>query len=42
MKGAIILAAVGDMEAARRAQKMAHNLIEEHRPLVADDDEAAC
>jgi len=42
MKGAIILAAVGDMEAARRAQKMARNLIEEHRPLVADDDEAAC
>lgn len=31
MKGAIILAAVGDMEAAHRAQNMARTLIEEHR-----------
>jgi AcrR family transcriptional regulator len=36
MKGAIILAAVGDGNAARRAQKMARYLIEEHRPAVAD------
>ncbi|MEB3983172.1 TetR/AcrR family transcriptional regulator [Mycobacterium sp. 663a-19] len=34
MKGAIILAAVGDPEAARRAQKMARTLIEEHRPAL--------
>ncbi|CDO88122.1 TetR family transcriptional regulator [Mycobacterium triplex] len=32
MKGAIILAAVGDLDAARRAQKMAIPLIEQHRP----------
>jgi AcrR family transcriptional regulator len=32
MKGAIILAAVGDLEAAHRAQKMARSLIEQHRP----------
>jgi AcrR family transcriptional regulator len=32
MKGAIILAAVGDVNAARRAQKMARALIEAHRP----------
>jgi AcrR family transcriptional regulator len=32
MKGAIILAAVGDPDAARRAQKMARALIEQHRP----------
>lgn len=32
MKGAIILAAVGDMEAARHAQAMARTLIEQHRP----------
>jgi AcrR family transcriptional regulator len=32
MKGAIILAAVGDLEAAHRAQRMARALIEEHRP----------
>jgi hypothetical protein len=31
MKGAIILAAVGDPDAARRAQNMARGLIEEHR-----------
>jgi len=33
MKGAIILAAVGDPDAAHRAQKMARVLIEQHRPL---------
>ncbi|WP_025735264.1 TetR/AcrR family transcriptional regulator [Mycobacterium genavense] len=32
MKGAIVLAAVGDLDAARRAQKMAISLIEQHRP----------
>ena len=32
MKGAIVLAAVGDLNAAQRAQKMAFALIEEHRP----------
>lgn len=32
MKGAIILAAVGDLNAAQRAQKMARPLIEQHRP----------
>jgi AcrR family transcriptional regulator len=32
MKGAIILAAVGDPNAAHRAQKMARALIEQHRP----------
>ncbi len=32
MKGAIILAAVGDLEAAHRAQRMARALIEQHRP----------
>jgi AcrR family transcriptional regulator len=31
MKGAIILAAVGDLDAALRAQRMAHTLIEQHR-----------
>ncbi len=37
MKGAIILAAVGDLNAALRARKMARALIDEHRPpLVAD------
>ena len=41
MKGAIILAAVGDLEAAHRAQAMARLLIENHRPApVADNDEA--
>jgi AcrR family transcriptional regulator len=34
MKGAIILAAVGDLEAAHRAQKMASSLIEQHRPAA--------
>jgi AcrR family transcriptional regulator len=32
MKGAIVLAAVGDLDAAQRAQKMALTLIEQHRP----------
>ncbi|GBG38205.1 TetR/AcrR family transcriptional regulator [Mycobacterium montefiorense] len=42
MKGAIILAAVGDLEAARRAQKMAIVLIEQHRPVeVTEIGEAA-
>ncbi|GAB1814942.1 TetR/AcrR family transcriptional regulator [Mycobacterium sp. MUNTM1] len=41
MKGAIILAAVGDLDAALRARKMARVLIDEHRPpLVADTGEA--
>jgi AcrR family transcriptional regulator len=41
MKGAIILAAVGDLDAALRARKMALALIEEHQaPLVADTGEA--
>jgi AcrR family transcriptional regulator len=34
MKGAIILAAVGDLDAALRARKMAAVLIEEHRPVA--------
>ena len=33
MKGAIILAAVGDLDAALRARKMASVLIAEHRPV---------
>jgi AcrR family transcriptional regulator len=42
MKGAIILAAVGDLDSARRAQKMARVLIEQHRPATtADNVEAA-
>lgn len=41
MKGAIVLAAVGDLDAARRARRMARTLIEEHRPpLVSDTGEA--
>jgi AcrR family transcriptional regulator len=35
MKGAIIVAAVGDLEAAHRAQTMARVLIENHRPIPA-------
>jgi AcrR family transcriptional regulator len=35
MKGAIILAAVGDLDAALRARKMACTLIEQHRPAAA-------
>jgi AcrR family transcriptional regulator len=34
MKGAIILAAVGDPDAAHRAQNMARGLIEQHRPAA--------
>jgi len=37
MKGAIILAAVGDLDAALRARKMARGLIEEHRPVQPED-----
>lgn len=37
MKGAIILAAVGDRDAALRAQKMARSLIQEHRPAAVAD-----
>src|SRR5246500_6088746 len=35
MKGAIILAAVGDLDSALRARKMATALIEEHRPITS-------
>jgi AcrR family transcriptional regulator len=35
MKGAIILAAVGDLDAALRARKMACVLIEQHRPVAS-------
>jgi AcrR family transcriptional regulator len=42
MKGSIISAAEGDLEAAHRAQAMARALIEHHRPAtVADKGEAA-
>jgi AcrR family transcriptional regulator len=41
MKGAIILAAVGDLDAALRAQKMARTLIEQHRPAAGDTGDAA-
>jgi AcrR family transcriptional regulator len=37
IKGAIILAAVGDLDAALRARKMAGVLIEQHRPVVSTD-----
>lgn len=37
MKGAIIMAAVGDQDAAVRARKMACVLIEDHRPISAVD-----
>jgi len=37
MKGAIILAAVGDLDAALRARRMATALIEGHRPLTSSD-----
>ncbi len=37
MKGAIVLAAVGDLDAALRAKKMARSLIEEHRPAIEPD-----
>jgi AcrR family transcriptional regulator len=38
MKGAIVLAAVGDLDAALRAKKMAYGLIEQHRPATLDDE----
>jgi AcrR family transcriptional regulator len=41
MKGAIVLAAVGELDAARRAQKMAIPLIEQHRPAAAEEIEEA-
>jgi AcrR family transcriptional regulator len=41
MKGAIILAAVGDLEAAHRAQAMARVLIEKHQPVFGNG-EARC
>ena len=37
MKGAIILAAVGDLDAALRAREMGCALIERHRPIPAAD-----
>jgi AcrR family transcriptional regulator len=37
MKGAIILAAVGDLDAGLRARKMAGFLIERHRPVAPTD-----
>lgn len=37
MKGAIVLAAVGDLDSALRARKMAVALIEEHRPAAPED-----
>ena len=37
MKGAIILAAVGDLDAALRARRMASALIVEHRPVEPAD-----
>ena len=41
MKGAIVLAAVGDLDSALRAKKMARGLIDEHRPTsLADEGEA--
>lgn len=40
MKGAIIMAAVGDLDAAQHAKKMARVLIEEHRTAATADDAA--
>jgi AcrR family transcriptional regulator len=37
MKGAMILAAVGDLDAALRARRMALSLIDEHRPVEPAD-----
>ena len=37
MKGAIILAAVGELDAAVRARRMACTLIEQHRPVAQED-----
>ena len=36
MKGSIISAAEGDLQAAQRAQAMARDLIERHRPADAN------
>lgn len=36
MKGAIILAAVGDRDSAHRAQSLARTLIEQHRPQLGE------
>lgn len=41
MKGAIILAAVGDRDSAQRAKKMARVLIEQHRPAATVDNVGA-
>lgn len=41
MKGAMILAAVGDSEAAHRAQKMARKLIEQHRTTASATEAAS-
>jgi len=37
MKGAIILADIGDLDAAMRARRMAVDLIEQHRPIAKSD-----
>ncbi len=37
MKGAIVLADVGDLDAALRARRMACALIEQHRPVAPED-----
>ncbi|OBA59065.1 TetR family transcriptional regulator [Mycobacterium sp. 1100029.7] len=37
MKGAIVLAAVGDLNAAQCAQRMAVGLIEQHRPVAVEE-----
>jgi hypothetical protein len=37
MKGAIVLAAVGDLNAARHAQRMASGLIEQYRPAAVEE-----
>ncbi|OCB30600.1 TetR family transcriptional regulator [Mycobacterium malmoense] len=37
MKGAMVLAAVGDVDAALRARRMAVGLIDDHRPVAPED-----
>jgi hypothetical protein len=37
MTGAIVLATIGDLDAALRARKMARTLIDEHRAALAED-----
>jgi AcrR family transcriptional regulator len=37
MKGAIVLAAVGDLNAAQHAQRMASGLIEQYRPAAVEE-----